>query len=31
MMARNLRLTSEIMYDLDREDVRFIAGFMSAF
>jgi hypothetical protein len=31
VMARNLRLTSEIQYDLDREDARFVAGFMSAF
>jgi hypothetical protein len=31
MMARNLRLTSELQYDFDREDVRFVAGFMSAF
>ncbi|HSH45307.1 MAG TPA: hypothetical protein VK966_05600 [Longimicrobiales bacterium] len=31
MMARNLRLTTEVQYDLDREDARFIIGFMSAF
>lgn len=31
LMARNLRLTSEVQYDLDREDFRLVAGFMSAF
>jgi hypothetical protein len=31
MLARNLRLTSELLYDLDHEDMRFVAGFMSAF
>jgi hypothetical protein len=31
LLARNLRLTSELQYDLDREDLRFVAGFMSAF
>jgi hypothetical protein len=31
LMARNLRLTGELLYDLDREDVRFVAGFASAF
>lgn len=31
MMARNLRLTSELQYDVEREGMRFVAGFMSAF
>jgi hypothetical protein len=31
MMARNLRLTGEVLYDLDAEDMRLVAGFMSAF
>jgi hypothetical protein len=31
MMARNLRLTSELQYDLERESFRWVAGFMSAF
>lgn len=31
LMARNLRLTGEVQYDLDLEDFRFVAGFMSAF
>lgn len=31
MMARNLRLTGEVQYNLDREGFRFVAGFMSAF
>jgi hypothetical protein len=31
MLARNLRLTGEVQYDLEREGFRLIAGFMSAF
>jgi hypothetical protein len=31
MFARNLRFTSELLYDLDREDARLVMGFMSAF
>lgn len=31
MLARNLRLTGEVQYDLEREDARLVAGFMSAF
>lgn len=31
MMARNLRLTSELQYDLELESFRWVAGFMSAF
>ncbi len=31
LLARNLRLTSEIQYDLDREAFRFVGGFVSAF
>ncbi len=31
LMARNLRLTGELLYDLEREDFRFVAGFASAF
>jgi hypothetical protein len=31
LLARNVRLTSEVQYDLDREDFRLSAGFMSAF
>lgn len=31
LMARNLRLTGEVQYDLDREGFRFVAGFTSAF
>ena len=31
LMARNLRMTGELQYDLDLEDVRLVAGFMAAF
>lgn len=31
MLARNFRLTGEVQYDLEREDFRLVAGFMSAF
>lgn len=31
LMARNLRFTGELLYDLDRDDVRLVAGFASAF
>jgi hypothetical protein len=31
MMARNLRLTGEVQYDVEREGFRLVAGFMSAF
>jgi hypothetical protein len=31
MFARNLRFTSELLYDPDREDARFVMGFMSVF
>jgi hypothetical protein len=31
LLARNLRLTGEIQYDMQREGVRLVAGFMSAF
>ncbi|MEJ2502911.1 MAG: hypothetical protein P8177_06280 [Gemmatimonadota bacterium] len=31
LMARNVRLTGEVQYDLDREDFRFVAGFRTEF
>nr|NIP78449.1 hypothetical protein [Gemmatimonadota bacterium]NIQ52898.1 hypothetical protein [Gemmatimonadota bacterium]NIU73030.1 hypothetical protein [Gammaproteobacteria bacterium]NIX43367.1 hypothetical protein [Gemmatimonadota bacterium]NIY07542.1 hypothetical protein [Gemmatimonadota bacterium] len=31
LLARNVRLTSEVQYDFDREAFRLVAGFMSAF
>ncbi|MEX0891301.1 MAG: hypothetical protein WEB88_03955 [Gemmatimonadota bacterium] len=31
LLARNLRLTGELQYDLEREGMRLVAGFMSAF
>ncbi|MGK7313018.1 MAG: hypothetical protein ACN0LA_12340 [Candidatus Longimicrobiales bacterium M2_2A_002] len=31
LLARNVRLTGEVQYDLDREDYRFVTGFMTAF
>ena len=31
LMARNVRLTGEVQYDLDRDSFRFVAGFMTAF
>lgn len=31
LMARNLRLTGEVQYDFERESLRLVAGFMSAF
>lgn len=31
LLARNLRLTGELQYDLDREGFRFVTGFTSAF
>ena len=31
LLARNVRLTGEVQYDLDRDDFRFVTGFMTAF
>ena len=31
LLARNVRLTGEVQYDLAREDARFVTGFMTAF
>lgn len=31
LLARNVRLTGEVQYDLDRERFRFVTGFMTAF
>lgn len=31
LLARNLRLTAEVQYDVDRDSYRFVTGFVSAF